>query len=284
MRFPARSFLSFVFLILFASALIAQTQQPTPAPQPTDPQAAALLARSAAALSGTAPLSDITLTGTARRIAGSDDESGQGILKALASGAGRTDLSLPSGTHSEVQNGSSASPSGTWSGPDGVAHAIAFHNLLAAPAWFFRTFVISQKLATSGYVATYVGHETHNAQAVEHVSLSQPLAGSTDTAALFQHLSQIEIYLDSTTFLPAAISFNVHPDNNASLDIPSEIRYSDYRSVGAGVGAGFSPSSSSAPQIPFHIQKYLNNTLVLDFQAQTVTLNSGLSASGFTVQ
>jgi len=268
--FHARSFLCFLVFTYCASSAAAQSPQPIAPSQTADPQATTLLARSAA-LSGTATLFDVTLTGTARHIAGSDDESGTGILKALASGAGRTDMSLPSGTHSEVQNCLTASPTGTWSGPDGISHAMAFHNLLAAPAWFFPTFVISQKLATSGYVATYVGHETHNAQPVEHVSISQPVAGSADTAALFQHLSQIEIYLDSTTFLPAAISLNVHPDNNASLDIPSEIRYSDYR-------------ATNGSQVPFHIQKYLNNTLVLDFQAQTVALNTGLNATAFSIQ
>lgn len=72
-------------------------------------------------------------------------------------------------------------------------------------------------------------------------------------------------------FLPAAITYNIHPDNNALLDIPVEIDFSDYRLV-------------SGVQIPFHIQKCLNNSLLLDFQVQNAAINSGLSASEFTVQ
>src|SRR5207249_5360375 len=114
--------------VLLASPLVAQPQQPPPSPQATDPQAAALLARAAAALGGTTALSDITLSGTVRRIAGSDDESGQAVLKARASGQSRLDLNLPSGKHSESRNvgpgfslasssNSAAIPAGKSTGP-----------------------------------------------------------------------------------------------------------------------------------------------------------------------
>ncbi len=84
------------------------------------------------------------------------------------------------------------------------------------------------------------------------------------------HLSQMDFFLDSTTFLPAAVTFNIHPDNNALLDIPIEVRFSDYRAV-KGV------------QVPFHIQKFLNNGLILDLQFTTAVLNAGLGASQFQV-
>jgi len=94
-------------------------------------------------------------------------------LKATAAGAVRTDLSLSSGQRSEIQNLSATAPAGSWSGPDGIVHPMAFHNLLTEPAWFFPAFAIARRLSNSGYVATYVGHESHNGQAVEHVSVSQ---------------------------------------------------------------------------------------------------------------
>src|SRR5205807_816317 len=106
-----------------------------------------------------------------------------------------------------------------------------------------------------------------------------------DTAALLQRLSQFDIFLDSATFLPVAVAFNIHPDNNALLDIPVEIRYSDYRSVGSGVGPNVGPgfSLASSPQAPFHIEKFLNGSLSLDLQFSTVTLNSGLTAADFSL-
>jgi hypothetical protein len=237
----------------------------------SSPQALQLLQRSLSVLSGGQALTDVTLSGTARRIAGSDDESGTVILKGLASGAARTDLSLSSGQRSEVQNLIEAAPVGTWSGPDRISHSLVYHNLMTEPAWFFPAFAISRRVSTDGYVATYVGQETHNGQTVEHVSVSRtPSAQMASGASLFQHLTQVDFFLDSNTLLPAAITFNIHPDNNAALDIPVEIRFSEYRTV-------------SSAQVPFHVQKFLNNNLFLDFEVQSVTLNSGLAASDFSL-
>ncbi len=74
-------------------------------------------------------------------------------------------------------------------------------------------------------------------------------------APTFAHLTQVDFFLDSTTLLPAAITFNIHPDNNALLDLPVEIRFSDYRVVSpSGVVAGLQTGAVSSPQIPFHIQ------------------------------
>ena len=230
------------------------------------------LQRSLSQLEGNTSISDVTLTGSVRRIAGSDDESGSATLKALSSGAARSDLSLSSGTVDEIYNSSSPSdPAGAWSGPDGVSHPIPFHNLLSEPAWFFPTFAISRRLA-AGYIVADLGSETYEGQQVEHISVTQNSPSlSASNAVLFQHLTQVDFFLDSTTLLPAAISFNIHPDNNSLIDIPVEIRFSGYRSV-------------SGAQVPFHVQKFLNNSLLLDVQVQNAVINSGLSASAFAIQ
>ncbi len=254
----ARFLLSFV---LAASILIPTGAQTTTSTQ-SSPLPVQYLQRALVALSASTPTSDVTLTGSAHYIVGGDDETGTATLKAMA-GASRIDLNLSSGPRSEVVN-TSASPAGTWSGPDGVSHAMAFHNLLTAPVWFFPAYSITHALS-AGYVATYVGHETREGQAVEHVTISQ-----TSTLQTMAHLSQMDFFLDSTTFLPVAVTFNIHPDNNALLDIPIEVRFSDYRAV-------------NGVQIPFHVQKFLNNGLILDLQFTTAVLNTGLAASQFQV-
>jgi len=255
-----------IFLAMFAAA-----QSPPPPAQTSDPTATALLSKSLAALNGNISVSDVTLSGTARRIAGSDDEAGTGVFKAIVSGASRMDLNLSSGQRSELQNLTAAFPTGAWSGPDGASHPIAFHNLLTEPVWFFPAFTIARRLSNSSYVATYVGHETHNGQAVEHVSVLQSSSTQDSPGApTFQHLTQIDFFLDSTTLLPSAIAFNIHPDHNALLDIPTEIRFSDYRPV-------------SGAQVSYRVQKFLNNSLILDFQADSATFNSGLTATSFSL-
>jgi hypothetical protein len=224
-------------------------------------------------LEGNTSISDVSLTGSVRRVAGSDDESGSATLKALSSGAARADLSLSSGTRSELQSLSAASgtPTGNWSGPDGIAHPIAFQNLLSEPAWFFPAFAISRRLA-AGYVATNVGIESIDGNSVDHISVCQSSSLPTSVGIpSIQHLTQVEFFLDPATLLPLAISFNTHPDDNVLLDIPVEIRFSDYKLI-------------NGVQVPFHIQKFFSGSLSLDVQVQNVVINSGLSASEFTIQ
>src|SRR5262249_15052182 len=117
---------------------------------------------------------------------------------------------------------------------------------------------------------SYVGPETKNGVNVIHVSGSQVFASATADAAL-QHASQLDIYLDATSFLPVAYVFNLHPDDNELADIPVEVRYSNYQ-------------SSSGIQVPLRVQRYLNNVLELDLQFQTVLLNTNVSVSQLNAQ
>ncbi len=78
-----------------------------------------------------------------------------------------------------------------------------------------------------------------------------------------KHFTEVEIFLDPSTFLPVSYVYNLHPDNNALVDIPIEIRYSNYQSV-AGL------------QIPLHVQKFINNTLAMDAQFQNASPISAL--------
>ena len=215
------------------------------------------------------PITDATLSGTARRIAGSDDESGTVVIKALAGTGTRLDLSLPSGTRTEIRN-VSGGPAGSWSDPDGVAHTMAYHNLLIDPGWA-PALTISSLLSAPNAVITYVGPETRDGQSVIHVAASRQFPElSGETAALMQHLTQTDIYLDATSLLPSAIAFNTHADNNANLDIPVELRFSGYQAV-------------SGAQIPFRVQKFINNSLALDLQFTSAALNSGVPVSAFSV-
>jgi hypothetical protein len=268
MRWSRITFFVFAF---YLSASLGAAQQTTISSTQSSPQALTLLQQSLAALVGGQSITDITLSGSARRIAGSDDETGTATLKAISGDASRVDLSLPSGRRNETLNSTNTPPTGSWSGPDGVSHPIANHNLLTDSAWFFPAFGIANRLSATGFVATYVGQETHNGLPVQHVSVLQTASFTNPPGGpTFQHLTQVDFFLDSTTFLPAAIAFNIHPDNNALLDLLVEIRFSDYRVV-------------NGAEVPFHVQKFLNNGLLLDFQAQFATLNSGLAASSFQV-
>jgi hypothetical protein len=255
------------FCSLLAVPLPALPQQvAAPAPNPQ-----LLLQKSLAAMVGNTPITDITLSGTARRIAGSDDESGAVTLKALTDGHSRMDLSLPSGSRTQVYSVSSDAPAGSWSGPDAVTHPAALHNLWTNHSWFFPAFALATFLSSPDYSVAYIGQETKDGEPVIHLSASfTPPKVSAKTAKFIQHLSQTEIFLDPNSLLPVAFAFSTHPDDNALLDIPVEIYFSQYRMI-------------SGAQIPLHVQKYLNNSLFLDLQLQSASINSGISLDTFNV-
>lgn len=255
-------------LLVLPISVLAQTS-----PTQSSPQALTLLQQSLAGLTGGKPITDVMLSGTAHRIVGSDDESGTGVLEALASGQARLDLSLPSGSRSEVVTLGNQCQAGYWSGPDGVFHSVANHNLMTDSSWFFPAFTVARISVTSKYVVSYVGQETWNDRKLTHLTAYQTNPPNTQLPAglaTLSHLTQMDLFLDQGTLLPVRLDFNIHPDNDMGLDIPIEIVFSDYRSI-------------NGSQIPFHIEKFLNNSLLLAFQAQTVIPNSGLSVTQFNV-
>jgi hypothetical protein len=224
-------------------------------------------------MAGTTAVNDVTLTGTAQRIAGSDDETGTVTYRAIA-GSSRLDLSLSHGTRSEVRGVGAYGPGGNWTGPDGVVHEISNHNLFTDAGWF-PIFTLSSLISSPNSVLTYIGAETKNGVSVIHIQSTQQQESnlSASIAVLLQHLSQMDIYLDASTLLPVALEYNTHPDNNAALDIPVEFRFSDYRQAGSLT-------------LPFHVQHYLNGSLFVGVQFQSASVNSGLSSSSsdFAIQ
>jgi len=248
-------------------SLPSWSQQAAPASGPV------LLEQALGAMAASIAVSDATLTGTARRIAGSDDETGNVTLQALATGQSQIKYAYPSGPRSELISISSAGvPVGSWTGPDNVGHPMSYHNLLTDSSWFFPALTLSKLLVSRTTAITVVGQDMREGISVTHLTATQQFTDvPADKAPSMQHVSQMDLFLDTSTLFPAALDFNVHPDNNMLLDIPVEIRFSDYRAV-------------SGVQVPFRVQRYMNNSLILDVQLQTATLNSGLTASAFTIQ
>ena len=234
-----------------------------------NPQAVALAAKALVALAGATPVNDITLTGTATRTAGSDVESGTVTLEALAGSGSRMDLNLSNDVRHEVRNlSSNSTPLGYWIGPDGSSHPFSLHNCMTDAAWFAPQLTVLSQLSNASLVASYVGQETRAGAAVQHLQFSfQP--ATADPTGLLQGLTAEEVYLDASTFLPVAIVFNAHPDNDAGKNIAVEIDFSDYQSV-------------SGVLVPFRIQKLINNGLVLDLTINSAKINQGLTAADFS--
>lgn len=235
-------------------------------------QAVQLLHQALAALSPNVATQDTTLTGSVHYVAGSTDEIGTATLKALASGASSVQLDLPSGTQTEIRNLTGTLPTGKWTDFAGVSHNLVLHNLFNEPAWFSPVAAITRVLATPQLVPSFISADPTSAQSVNHISILRTPDDSSAAEVARAHLSRLDLYLDPTTSLPQSLSFDIHPDNDAGLDIPILVQFSDYRSVNGSM-------------IPFHIQRYIDNTaLVLDIQLSSATINTGVPISTFGQQ
>jgi hypothetical protein len=261
-----------VFLLLLANGGIPSARaQASASPQPTaavsDPAAIALASRALQSIAGGTALSDVTLQANATYIAGSDEETGTATLVARGNGQSLVTLNLSGGQRQEIRNG----VAGAWSGPDGTQHPMATHNCFLDAAWFFPAFSLAALASDPTLVVSLVGQEVHQGQQVYHLTLLHNASGQApEMVSFIQRLSAMDLYLDAGTLLPSAVAFNVHADNDANLNIPEEIRYAGYK-------------SSNGVQAPTRIQKYLQNSLLLDLSVTNVAVNSGVSASVFTL-
>jgi hypothetical protein len=256
-------FLLIGFLLL-APAAYSQTSQ---APTASSPQAVTLVSQALAALTGSIQVNDVTLTGTGTRTAGSDVETGSVSLKALAGGESRLDLTIAGGTRSEIRNlDSNSAPQGFWVGLDGIAHSMANHNCATGAAWFFPALSVLSQLSNPNLLVTYVGNETWGGVSVQHLHFlnQNPVA-----TGVFQQLGAEDVYLNASSNFPVAITFNAHPDNDASANIPAEVDFSNYQAV-------------NGVQVPFRIQRLLNGSVLFDLTIQSATVNSGLTAAAFS--
>jgi len=259
---------------LFSAVLFAQ--QPTSttsSPATSDPQAVALLQESLTALTGGVAVSDVTLTGSAHRIAGSDEELGQFTLEAKGTQESKVALTLSASTYAEVRNVSEDSPEGSFASSNGTVYPLAQHNCFTDSAWFFPPLSsLSSALSNPGENVAYVGQETLDGTAVQHVRVWLTVQSPDAVAVkLIAHLSTVDWYLDASSLLPVAERFTTHPADNASVDLSIEIRFSNYQ-------------RTDGVLVPLHIQKFLNGGLTLDLNVTSVSMNTAPSDSDFQLQ
>ena len=134
--------------------------------------------------------------------------------------------------------------------------------------WFFPALVIQRMIGNPALTVVFIGQEGSLLHYQSYMPTPANIANATPTV---QHLSETDLYLDATSLLPVQLTYNIHPDSNAGLDIAITIQYLNYQSV-TGV------------LVPLEVQEYINNGLSLDVQLQTAVFNSGLTTSTLSAQ
>ena len=249
-----------VVAVLSLSALAVAQNPPA-----SDPQALSYAAQSIAALTGGTSINDVTLTGS---VTWNGNDTGNATLMALGTGESRMDLTLGSGTRSEIRDAQTGTPLGKWINPDSSSGVYASQNCSTDAAWFFPA--LSSLAVGANVVLSYIGQETRNGTAVQHIQsyiyqANWP-AGATPSP---QQLSAMDFYLDASSLLPIAVTFNAHPDDDANTNLVFEVDFTNYQSFSGVV-------------VPMHIQRVQQGSLMIDLVVASASFNSGLSLSTFS--
>lgn len=258
--------LSLLCALVLITAIRAQQSPPSTAPI-RDATAVTLGAESLQALTGGTSITDISFQGTATYAAGSDIETGTVTLLASGNLASRMNLSLANGQRTEIRNGAQ----GDWIGPDGVEHSMATHNCWPDADWFYPGLSFQALNSDPGLGMSYIGLETKNGLAVQHIRLFRVVPSSSGVPQpTVLALSTEDVYLDASSYLPLFLDFNIHPDNAFNRDFSVEVAFSSYQNM-------------SGIMLPLRVQKYLNGGLILDLTIASASVNSGLPGSDFAV-
>ena len=252
-----------VLLCQLATYALAQTVSPPLAT--SDPTAISLAQKSVAALTGGAAVSDVTLNANVISIVGSNNETGTGTFRAKGNAESRVDLSSSGGTRSSVRSASNGLPTGSWTNDEGSSPvSYAQHNCWTDASWFFPALSSLALTADQNVVFKYIGQELHRGVNTQHI---QVFHVSTSFLPV-QRLSSMDFYIDPLSFLPLAIVFNVHPDENMYVDLSNEVLFANYQPV-------------SGIQIPFHFQQMFSGSLIVDVTITNVSINTGLLDTSF---
>ncbi len=277
--------------------LVAQQSTPTGTTSGSQtPQAASIIQQSLAAMTGGAPVTDVTMTGTVTVTQNSASspsspnqlttESGTIMLVATAAGQSQISITLPSGNWVTTQNYATNPRTSSVAGPTGTTQDTAPEDSMAPhPAWFCPTLVMAAT-APATYVTGYVGQETLNSSLVQHVSI-WPQANQDLLTNSFQvpgqqvltgpgpsypiHLGQEDLYVDTSSILPQAIVLRTRgykwtangPDPTQPVSSEERVEFSNYQQV-------------QGRFVALHIQVVLATVPILNIQLSSVTFNTGV--------
>jgi hypothetical protein len=238
-----RLFADILWLPMLAVPLAAHSQTSTPSTFQVQAQTT---------VSAGKPFSVVNLTATAEWTAGSTHESGTAQLQAKVDGSANLQLNAGSASRTETQTKADNSRTCVWIDAVGTSHDILGPNCSIAVPWFAPgLFTQPASQLPSLMSTTDDGMVSRDNATFHQVSFlfNQTGMNSASTQQLADQ-SKVKVLYDSQTYLPAVLTYFVHPDTNNLKNIEVKVVFSNYQSV-------------SGIMLPFHMEKYVNNSLQL---------------------
>jgi hypothetical protein len=217
------------------------------------------------AIVGQSSVSDVTLNAEVVSTYGAETENGTGTFRASGQWQSRVDINVGSETRLDTRN----MASGAWQKNGAAVKTYASHNCMTDAAWFFPALSSLSQAANPSYAFKYIGEEEHASVNTQHIRVSQVFP--QDQSGMLAQLSEMDFYLDAASNLPVAIVFQTHADGDLHVNMVTEVRFADYRTV-------------NGVRVPYSFQKMLNGGTILTATVTSAELNSGLTTSLFTLQ
>jgi hypothetical protein len=212
------------------------------------------------ALWGGVPVHQVELSGTATRYAGSDVEQGAVTLTATAAGSSSMELSFGDMSRKVTTTALDPGRQCAWS-RNGTSHQMGYMNCLKPLVWFLPGITLQSSLMPSSIGIDDLGTAQVDGMSFRRLQIQAVMSG-LDKELLKECMkrSSMNLDLNPRTLLPARLSYILHPDDGSQTKIHIEIRFSDYRKAGN-------------TEIPYHIERYVNGSLQLDIQINSVNLS-----------
>jgi hypothetical protein len=209
-----------------------------------------------------ATVHSLTLTGTAEWISGSLHQSGTVSLQASADGSSTAQINMGTASRTETQTSLGDSRSCQWADAQGLTHQMDGPTCYIAVPWFAPALFIQPGPSVAGLLTiSDDGQVVNNGMTLRQVSYVTPLKGKDPTAASsLTELTRVKLFFDPQTLLPISMEYYAHADNDSKSRIRMKVVFSDYRTV-------------SGLPVPFHIDRYFNNTLQLSIIVSDASLN-----------
>ena len=203
--------------------------------------------------------SSLVISGTADWYAGSTHERGAATLTARADGSTEVMLGLDTGARAEM-TGPLGSRTCQRMDKDGKTYPVNGANCFTPLPWFSPA-LLSLLTGGPGVSVSDLG-EIADQGVVRHAVRVQCVSGvpNLPDQDWISAATQVTIFFDTATLLPASLTYGLHPDGADNRSIPVRVDFSDYRLV-------------SGLPVPFHVDRYINGTRELSIAAASVTLN-----------
>jgi hypothetical protein len=253
-----------VALLFLASSADLSSQQ-TNAAAPQDAQAISVLKQSLATMGAVVP-GDSTASGSVTVTAGSDIQQGSITIQTRGVTQTLEQFSTPAGTKTTVYSNGLANDTdhaGTKTIYSAELTTTSQSALFPLP---FLTAVMNS--ADSAY--QYIALENIQGTDCHHIRFWQTFSSQTN-AAYLAPFSIRDIWIDSTTNLPNKIAYSSRAASGAEPGTSVEIAYSKFQ-LASGV------------QYPVQISKSINGTPWMTISISSISFNTGLSDSNFSLQ